>query len=474
MGGSLFTGLNIGLSGLEAQQSVLSVTAHNVANASTPGFSRQEADLAPNPPYAPPSLGQGGGTLQYGMGVRVAQIQRVSSHFLNLQLWSSDAQLGAASQQTTTLGQVQAMLNEPSSTGINSALSAFWNSWQALGNDAASTAARSQVLDAGQALASRLTTLSGEWTGLTQSLNTSVGQSVATINGLTGQIAALNGQIAASTAAGQSPNDLEDSRNRLITQLASLVPVSVSWQANGQADVSLAGVQAVTGTSTLTLNATPNPANQNFLALSWGPAGIPAQVSGGSLGATLTLRDQTVPGYLAQLNALASGVATAVNAQHAQGYDATGASTASVPFFTSSGGGTISAANLAVNPNLVANPGGIGAASSATSGPGDGSNAVAIANLQNSAFLAGGTETPGAAYATLVGQVGSDTSTAQGAKANQQTLQQSIQNQQQQVSGVSINGEMTTMVEAQNAYAAAARVVTTIDGMLGTLIGMVQ
>jgi len=472
LGGSLFTGLNIALSGLEAQQSVLAVTSHNIANASTPGYSLQEADLAPNPPYSPPAVQQGNGPEQFGMGVTVASVQRVTSQFLTRQLWDTQSQLGGSSEQSTALGQVQSMLNEPSSTGLNSTLDAFWNAWQNLGNDAQSTAARSQVVAAGQALTSQFNTLSGQITGLQSSLDATVGQDVGQVNQMTAQIATLNQQIGAATAAGQNPNDLMDSRDTLIGKLAKLMPVSVTWQSNGEADVAVGTTQVVGGPNATSLVATPNPANHNFLGLTWSIGNIPATISGGSLGAVLTMRDTTLPGYLSQLDALASGIATQVNTVQAAGFDASGSPATSDPFFTSTSG-PITAASITVNPSVVGNPSLLAAASSASAGPGDGSNAVKIADLQNSAFLGGGTQTPTDAYSALVGQVGSDVQAANNAQANQQALQQSIQNQQQQVSGVSLNEEMTTMVEAQNAYAAAAKVASTIDTMLGSLIAMV-
>ncbi len=476
MGGSLFAGLGIALSGLEAQQAVISVTSHNIANASTPGYSLQEANLAPNPPYAPSTMPQGNGPEQFGMGVSVVAVQRMTSQFLSRQLWNTQTQLGASSEQSTALGQVQSMLNEPSSTGLNSALDAFWSAWQNLGNDAQSTAARSQVVAAGQALTAQFNALANQITALQSSLNATVGQDVGQINRLTTQIAALNKQIGASTAAGQNPNDLLDNRDTLIGKLANLVPVNVSWQANGEADVAVGSTQVVDGPNATQLVGTPNAANNNFFGLTWSTGNIPATISGGSLGAVLTIRDATLPGYLSSLNALVTGVATQVNSLQTTGYDASGTVSAQA-FFTSTAG-PITAASITVNPSLSGNPSLVAAASpppagGVWAGPGDGSNAVAISNLQNLAFLSGSTATPSGAFASLVGQVGSDVQAADNAQANQQALQQSIQAQQQQISGVSLNEEMITMVEAQNAYAAAAKVASTIDTMLGSLISMV-
>lgn len=470
VGGSLVTGLGIALSGLQAQQTVMAVTAHNIANANNPDYSRQEADLAPNPPYSPPALHQHNAPLDLGMGVSVRTVTRVASQFLSLQLWNTDSAIGAGSQQAQTLGQVQSLFNEPSTNGLGSQMDQFWSAWQGLSSDPQSTAARTQVLAAGQSLAAAFNQLDGQLSAMQTNLDASVGQQVSQVNQIATQIAGLNQEIAAATAAGQSPNDLQDSQDKLISQLAGILPLNVVQQANGQVTVETGNADVVSGTQSLTLAATPDPTNNNFLALSWSQVGLPTTFSGGKLGALIGLRDQVLPGYRGQLDALAAGLAQQVNTLHAAGYDLSG--NPGLPFFVPSAG-PVTAANIALNPSLTGNPAKVAAAGSATSGPGDGTNAQSIADLQNSTFMAGGTATPNDAYAALVGQLGSAASAANSALANQQVLQQSVQQQQQQVSGVSLDEEMTHMVQAQNAYAAAAKVTTTIDQMLGDLISMV-
>ncbi len=472
MGGNLMVGLRIALSGLEAQQAVISVTGQNVANANTPGYSEQVANLVPNPPYSPPALGQNNGPGQFGMGVTVGSITRQTSRFLSLQAWSNNAGLAADGQTAQTLDQVQSLLNEPSSTGLNSSLDAFWNAWASLADNPSNGAAQSQAVSAGQALVQQLHALSSGLSAMRTSLDQAVGQNAAQVNQITSQIAGLNQAIMTDQAAGQNPNDLEDQRVQLVGQLSSLIPVSVSWQQNGEITVSSGTVAVVDGNRSTALTTAPDPSNGNLLALSWSGSGVVPSWSGqGTMGALLTLRDQTVPGYQGSLDALASGIAAQVNALEQAGTTPAGAP--GQAFFQPTTG-TVTAANIAVNPALVSDPALVATGANPSGGAGDGSTAQQVADLQNRAFLAGGTQTPSDYYATFVGQVGADAAAAQSARTNAQALQQSIGNQQQQVSGVSIDQEMTTMVEAQNAYGAAADVVTTINTMLGSLIQMVQ
>ncbi len=463
MGGGLLSGLNTALSALEAQQSVISVTANNVANVSTPGYSREVADLQALPPASPPSPGQSMAAGEYGTGVQVSDIQRLNSRFLNLQQWGNDTAVSGASAQSQTLGQVEAFFNEPSGTGLSSTLDAFWNGWQSLSDQPTSTAARSTLVAKGQSLVSQFNALGSELSGLRQNLNEQVGQSVTQINQLTSGIAALNAQISSAVGSGLTPGSLQDARSQMVDKLAQLVPVQVNWSGEDSMTVAVGGIDAVAGTQSQALQATPG--SGGMLRLSWAGGGA-ATIQTGKLGALLHLRDQVIGGsggYMAQLDTMASQLITAVNTQHAAGYDLQG--NPGQAFFE----GT-SAESIAVNPALQTNPSLVAAAASAAGVPGDGSNALAVSQLQNKNLAGLGQNTVDQYYTTMVGQLGSASRLAQNTVTNGQSLQQAISNQQQQISGVSINGEMTKMVEAQNAYAAAAKVTVTINTMLGDLI----
>jgi flagellar hook-associated protein 1 FlgK len=472
-GGGLLAGLDIALTGLEAQQATMDVTAHNIANANNPAYAREQVDLVPGPPYNPPGLGQPVVPGQFQAGVQVAQVQRDVSHFLQAQGWATAGGLAASQEQAQVLGQVQALFDEPSSDGLGAALNQFWQDWQSLSNDPSNAAAAAQVLAQGQTVATAFNTLSQGLTALRQSLDQQVGAAVSQVDQLAQQIATLNGSIASAQAAGATPTDLEDARDQLIGQLASLVPVQVTWNPDGTVTVDSGGANLVAGTTTLPLSASPDPANGDLLAVTL-PGGTPFVPTGGQLGALLALRDQTIPADLTSLDQLAAAFAEAVNQQHAQGSTASGTPVAGTPaqdFFAVPPGG-ITAADLQVNPYLLQNPGDLAVAATPSGGPGDGTNARAIADLENQPVV--GSSTVGQAYAALVGQVGAQVQAAQQAENQAQTLATAIQQQAQSIQGVSLDEEMVHMVAAQNAYAAAAKVASAIDAMLATVIGMVS
>ena len=229
---SSFMGLQTALRGLLAEQTAIDTTGHNIANANTPGYSRQTADLVTSAPLTVPAYSNvTGGGVQLGTGVDVETINRIRNTFLDVQYRSQNTTANDASTRAGILDQVQTGLAEPSDHGIASQLSAFWNAWSDVANAPQSQAAR-------QALINSATTLTNSFNQVDAQLSTIQSQAAtqyADLTGTTGQvqsdanqIATLNQSISAAKAAGQNPNDLLDKRDALIDDLSTLAKVSVS------------------------------------------------------------------------------------------------------------------------------------------------------------------------------------------------------------------------------------------------------
>lgn len=552
---------------LQAQEQVISVISNNVANAQTPGYAREEANLVPAP--AVPLPGAAG---EIGTGVEVASVTRDDSAFLDRQAYAANSALSQYQTTQNALGQVETIFNEPSQSSLSNALSAFWQSWSSLGNDPSNAAARTSVIAQGQSVAETFNGIAKQLTELQQSIDTTVADQVTEVNQIAGQIAKLNLQISEHSASGQPPNELLDQRAQLLTKLSGLVQFQEVQHSDGTDAVIVGGVSLVDGSVTTALKAKPDPTNNNFQQLYWAGTSATVQLGDGSLGANVTLRDDTIPGYLSKLDALASDLASAVNGVanpataatasaapgstgltagtyyvsysfvtpqgetltspptpvtvsagqqidvtgiappagdtvnyylstapgsttmalaasgsgtgtetltalpaagasappttgigHAGGYGANG--TTGLDFFT----GT-TAATIAVNPTVANNPDDVAAASK-SGVPGDGSNALAIADLENSALA--GSSSIGDAYGALISGLGVDAQTAGNAVQTQQLLLTRVQQEQQSVSGVDLNQEMTNMVSSQHAYQAASDVINAVNQMLQSLLGTV-
>ena len=421
-------GLQTALSGLLAEQQAVDVTGQNIANANTPGYSRQVAVLQTNEPMQiaalSPTNGEGG---QLGTGVSVATYTRIRNAYLDAQYRTQNAELGSATAQANELHQAQSAFDEPSSAGIASQMSAFWSAWGEVADVPSSEAAKVAVVNAGTQLAGTLNQVSSQL----QTIQAQAAQQYATTTGPSGevegyanQIAQLNQQIKLSLQAKQQPNDLEDRRDLLVDKLSELANVTVVKEPNG--------------TDTVSFGDAPEPLVEGS-KVNW-PQALTA-ASGGRLGALINLAgpEGALARYQTALNGVAASLAESVNALHT-----------TTPFFSGTTAATIA---VAVKPSEVQ-----------TSTTGFGGNDVA----EQIAALRGGTSEQ--RYAALIAQVGSDVQSINSNQTNSQAVVSAINEQRQSVSGVSLDEEMTSLITFQRGYEASARALTSMDQMLGTLI----
>jgi len=455
-------GLNTALRGLVASQTMLETAAHNTSNANTPGFSRQRASLVASDPYSYPTFNRSGLAGQVGTGVTVSTITRVRDAFIDLQLRGQVSLEGDWTARRDELAKVEAVMAEPSASGLGSVLAKFWGSWQDVAADPTNSATRASLVEQASTLAARFNSTANQLKTLAQGIDVQVRQDVATINDLAGRLAALNTQIQAVQVSGDHPNDLQDQRDVLLDQLAAIVPVTLHGENDGTVTVLLGGTDLVSSGRSRTLTTVID--NAGKVMPEWSDGGT-LLLSGGRLAALIDIRDVKLAGYEASLDTLATGIADAVNVVHVTGVDAAG--NPGLAFFTYTSGSA--AATLAVNPAIAANAS-LVAAASAPNQPGDGSIAGAIADLSDSRAFNASTQTASDFYGSLIGQIGTDARQATEMASNQGLVTGALKQRRDSTSGVSLDEEAADMVRFQHSYAAAARVITTIDQMLDTLI----
>lgn len=443
--GGLNTSLLIGVQALEVSQSALNATSNNIANANTPGYTREVPEIAENPETV------SGGAVTGG-GVSLEGLQSVRDELLNLQIQQQTSAQSSADAQSSALQQVETYFSS-SGNDLASAFSSFSSSLAQLSASSSSTAAQEGVISAGQNLAQAFHSTANGLTTVQSAMNTQVTQTVAQINSLTQQIAQLNGQVSQLTAAGQDGGTIEDQRDELVQQLSTLTGISVTQSSDGEVITTGNGTPLVMGSQSFSLQTTTGSDGMQHVLDSDG-TDITSTLQGGQLGGAIQIRDQVIPGYLTQLNTLASQFATAFNAAQAQGYDSNGAT--GQAFFSVPSSASGAAAGIAVS---ITDPSQIAISSDGTAGS-NGNVANLSAALTNA--LPSG-QSPSQAYANLVFQVGNDASNAstQSTAIGQNILQ--LTNQQSSVSGVSIDEETTNLIRYQTAYEAAARIISTIQ-----------
>ncbi len=457
--GTLGSALNISVQAMLADEAALSTTSNNIANANTPGYSRETANFAEAPPV------QWGGQL-YGTGVELTGITSQQSGVLQQLLNQDTQQQSQYNSFLTTMQQVQTLFNETSGSGLQSSITAFFNSLQQLSTDPSNTTYRQAVLTSAQNMAQNFNSASASLATLQQNADTSVTQSVNQINSLLPQIAQLNSQVSEAQSTGQNAGAFLDQRNQLITQLSGLINVSEIDASNGNITLTTAnGAPLVVGNKSFQLTTQPDSATGFQEVYSQGN-NITSTISGGALGGALQARDTTIPSIISSLDSLASNLETSFNSVNQAGFDLNGNPGGN--FFTPPpAGGAGAAGTMSV---AITDPAQI--AASLDGSAGDNSNVNAMLALQNQAIVNG--QTPLNAYSNLVFQIGNDVSTAQSEQQGAQASIQQVQNQIGSVSGVSINEEAANLIQYQQAYQAAAQVASVIQSLTSTVITMVS
>lgn len=540
--------LNTSLSALVSYQQALTTTSHNISNANTEGYSRQRVDFSTRIP-------EFSGVGSIGSGVQTEAIRRVFDQSVNDQMQGSTASYNQQDTVYVLSAQVQTLLSD-SNTGLDSAMSQFFNTLQGVVNDPSSQSARRVLLDDAKALVNRFNDLDSQFTGLDQTLNTQVRTSVNDINGLTSRIASLNSDISRALALGGNspPNDLMDQRDQTLVALNKLVRVTTSGQGDGSLNVFtgsgqplvLAGVS-----STLSVAAGEfNPLQSRVMIQ--GNVDLTDSLQGGILGGTLAFRRDVLDPVRGQLGLIGRSLADQFNTQHRLGSDLTGqpggdfftvAPPRSQPSTENGGSATVttSIADLSQisgrdyrlrydgsNWRLYSQPdeqpvamAGAGTAASpftaeglsitvtagaqagdefqllptaavpgalrlAISDPvriaaaasggavGDNRNAQALAGIEDSKTLIGGTASLQDQMRTMLSKVASSTRQAEVNRQSQSMLLEQATSRRDSVSGVNLDEEAANLMRFQQAYQAAAQAINVSNTIFETMLSAVR
>jgi flagellar hook-associated protein 1 len=444
--------MSIATGSLQAEQGALSVTTNNIANSNTPGYSREVVELSESQPISD-------GNIQMGTGVTLQGFQSVRDQVLDSQINDQTQQVNYSQAQSNAMEQLQTTFSSDT-TGLGADMTAFFNSVSQLTTDPSSTAMRQTVLSNATDVANDFNSASSAISQLQTGLNESVPPSVNEINQLTTQIAALNQQVAGMQAAGQDPGSAEDQLDQLVSQLSQITSLQTSNTANGETITTGNGTPLVIGNQSFALGTTTGA--NGMLEVTQNGQDITSTLTGGSLGGTLQVRDQQLPAMQSQLDNLASQFSSAVNSANESGYDLTGA--AGQAMFTTSGtSGAAASIQLALT-----SPSQIAASSDGTAG--SSGNLANLLAVQNTTLASG--MTPLDAYSNIVYTVGNSVSQAQTNNTAANAALSQLQTQQASISGVSLDQETTNMMQYQQAYQAAAKVVSTVDSLYSILIDM--
>ncbi len=303
---------SIGLSGLNAAYAAMDVIGNNIANASTEGYHRQRVNLRPSDTTQT-------GSSAVGAGVDVADATRMINGLLEREIVSQGSSYGQISQELSTLSSVETTFGEfTDSGGLNETLDAFFDALRGLAANPLEQIWRNEVVASAQVMSTEFRRLGNSLTALEDQILIEAQNVAESISLLASQIAELNGKIQGVEINGGQANNLRDSRDQLIVDLAQLTGIETQTRDYGGVDVSIGGLPVVTGAIPLEVSVTLQ--SDGSLALhATGSEGYGLDVEGGQLGGLLSLKNELLPGLESDLDTLAKGIIGQVNAYHAQG-----------------------------------------------------------------------------------------------------------------------------------------------------------
>jgi flagellar hook-associated protein 1 len=457
-----FSTLNTAVSGLSAAQRAIDVTAQNIANANTVGYSRQQVQLSARGTSTAAHFYTGGNEAILG-GVQIDAVVRVRDTFLESARANAGATKEALDVRATTLSGVEGLMNEPGDDGLQAGLDDFYSAWHGLATNPSLEASAGTVLQSASNVAAQLRFVSSgveeQWSNAQMSLAATVGS----VNQATSDLAMVNQKILEGTVADRPINELMDQRDSLVRKIGELAGGRAVIGRDNTVNVLINGITVVSGNRAETLRLTGATALKDATTdppkIMMGNLTVP--ISNGKAAGLMTAIGSDLPTFSAQLDKVATSLRDAVNSVHSTGYTLDGRT--GLDFFSGS-----SAQDLAIIPTKGAD---LAVANSA--GVVDGTNAQDIADLaidDHAAAALGGAPGPSANLRTMAADIGTKLQGLNRAAEVQNTVFANAEDAVNADSGVSIDEEMTSLLMYQRSYQASARVISAVDEMLDTLI----
>ena len=462
----LFNLLEIGKSSLLAQQAALGVINHNVANANTPGFSRQRLNLSSRTLL-------GDFYNKAGAGVAVGSVERLSDVLLVGRMGHALGDFGHQNAATRSFDSMELIFGEPTDSGmgengLGAHIADFMNSWQTVLNpeiDSSDADMRAFILEAGRTLSHRFNSMAEELQIEELSLRGEIDDTVTEVNRLLREVAGVNVVVRSADVEDVSRNDLEDQRQSALLRLSELVGATWETNSDGTLIVYMEGRALVNNGAVheISYELTGQTSDRHQGArIVMARGGQEIVTDGNRLGGLLRMLNQELPEISGRLDRLAMSVMEQVNAVHQA---AGGSEGGGVDIFR----GT-NAMDMRVNESIVQNPMMISLLGTLPDGR---EVAQAMFDLHTEPMAAEGGQTIEGFYATMIGELGSKSRGAQQLEESSMRLVEGMEQRLESVSGVNVDEEMANMLVVQSSYQAASKVITLVDEMIDTILNMI-
>ena len=475
-----FGGLYISISGINANKRALDTVSHNISNVNNPSYVRQSAIHATNG-YVNTQVGGH----EMGTGVHVEEIRQIRDEFIDVRFRRELGIYGYHNAKADILNEVEMIFNEVSNSGLQNVMDNFWGSWSELYKEPDSLTLRGLVHESAVAFTQTVNHIDMQLDNLQRNLNKEILNKVEEVNGLLKEVADSNRKIKLAEAGGPNikANDFRDIRNEKLDKLSKLIPITYYEKNTGEIAVTLQGRDLVNGDYINPIDIKTD--NRGYGYIHWSDTGEKIELGEkGELGGYIAVRDSIDVEYRVKLNALVSTIASEINKIHKGGKSLDWDSkkpddkeTTDIEFFVGSNG-EITAGNIRVNPDL-SNFNKIAVSESGAKG--DGEVIKKILELREKIDHPikfkdeDGKEieknmTFDDFYRDLVDTIGIEGRKAKSITLNQAVLLKQIEDRKGSISSVSLDEEMTLMLQYQHSYIANSRVVNAIDEMMENIV----
>jgi len=483
--------LNIGKSGLSAAKQSMSTTSHNIANANTDGYSRQEVRMKNG-------ITLSEGDYVVGTGVDIQSIRRSHDDLIEKKLNVATANHKYNEERALQLGHVEEIFNEVNSDGLNKVLNRFFNSFRELSNQPENETVRNIVRENAKIVTEDFHRITESLDQVRASMNRKISLQVQDANSLAKTVAKLNKEIAVLEVGGGEANDLQDQRDNAVRTLAEMFTVSTYSDEQGRYVVNIEGLGSLVagevaqelraGSSVKPGDSSADKGNVEIFFASRPSKSITDQIKTGSIGSLIKTRDDELSALEKQVDELAHGLVLSTNAVHRRGFanfqvptdaqgnpvpNAAARPVTGLDFFKEPLDVKRAAEYIDLSDVVKEDANNIATALEANK-PGDNRIALAISKLQHEKVLGEGTTTFEEQYLKSVGQVGLlsgkskiDTEQSSGILAQAKSFKERL-------AGVSLDEEAANMVRYQNAYEASAKVIKASDEMFRAVLGIMN
>jgi flagellar hook-associated protein 1 FlgK len=446
----------ISKSGLRSAERSLSVTANNIVNADTPGYSRQRVDKNP--------IGMNMTGYNTGLGVNISTVKRLRNEMNDVQLNEKRQNMAFMQNKARVYEQLEASMASDSGADLDLSISKLLDTFSELSTDPQDISVRNSLISDARQLTVKFGDINRNVNRTSDLILESAGSSIDAVNGLLEEIHSLNDSIAQAQSAGSQDNSSMDLRVKKLENLSEYIDFETHPTDNGKVELRIGGVKILDNEKASTLRAEINDVDKVFqLRLENGKTVKP---TGGQLGAEIEMYQSEIPAIKDRLDTLAATIIDEFNAIHSTGFGLNDSTSRN--FFDTT---NKTAEGISLNQQLIDDPTDI-AASSAAGEAGNGEVATQMAELRSQQLIGGRKlidysvdliSTPGINLSSLNSQI----------EARDSEIQM-LQTQQEREAGVNIDEELSLMIQYQNAYQGAAKVMSTAQNMYDTLIGILR